>query len=268
MFVKPKCALIIGASDGIGKALSLLLAKEGIHLILVGRKMEKLNEVARTIGDRVEVQTVAADLLEPEQRKSIIQLIHEKTPDLVVNSAARGKMGNILSRSTEDALKTVELNVSAVLEITIEAARALVSANKPGTILNISASIGFQIFPGFATYVASKGFITRISESFDEELKPFNVRVLSFCPGIVNTNFASRSTDGKQQKPHPLGMKPEDVAESIWKQIQRGQQTKFYNSLFAFGAFMAKYILPKKVLLLMAKGIVDGMYNDPVIEKK
>src|SRR5687768_9770759 len=191
-------ALVTGSSSGIGESVSRLLADKGINLIIHGRKQEKLEEIAKELRQKVQVTIVNADLRYPEGRKTVVDCIHNLKPDLVVNNAGGGLYGEALSHETSSSVNLLELDGVAVLELSLEAARTLVSEGKKGVIINISSAAAFLIFPWFAVYSACKAFVVQFSESFDEEMKPYGIRVLTSCPGVVSTKFRE-SSGGKRQ---------------------------------------------------------------------
>ncbi|NGX46491.1 MAG: 3-oxoacyl-[acyl-carrier-protein] reductase FabG, partial [Chlamydiae bacterium] len=183
-------ALITGASSGIGAALARLLASKKIALILHGRNEQKLDELASSLSSQVDVSILATDLT---KREALISLIREKVPDLVINNAGFSLYGDALESSVQEQMKIHDVNGAASLEITLEAAHALLRAKKPGVILNVSSVLGDIPSPGTAIYGASKGFVTLFSQSLDYEFAPHHIRVLVSCPGQVVTPFAARA---------------------------------------------------------------------------
>lgn len=239
-------ALITGASSGIGEAIAKLLANEKIPLILSGRNVEKLNQLKEELKTKVPVEVVVADLGEAEGVRSLIEVIRTKQPDLLINNAGYGAYGEAISYPIEESLKMVQVDVSAVLELTLEAAKTLITQNKRGTILNVSSAAGFQTFPNFAVYSASKAFLNRLSPSLDFELAPKGVRVLVACPGKVRTGFSKRASPGQKEAPiDNLTMDREFVAQEIWDQIKKGKQLNIINWKYKLLTLFS-YLLPTK----------------------
>lgn len=269
MTEKPfQLAMVTGATSGIGEALAKLLAEKGIDLLLVGRNQEKLRELTLQLSQKVKVETLAADLENPSERVHVIEAIHRKVPDLVINNAGKGFYGDALSGSTEESMKLMELNGMAVMELTLESARTLFSFNKKGTILNVSSVAGFFIFPKFAVYAASKAFVTHLSESLDEEMKGYGIRVLNSCPGMVNTNFRSRAGEAvPATKEKEATMTASYAAEQIWHQIETKKQTTIFNWPYRILAFLARYIFPKKAISFIVKGEIDKRTGNKEIIK-
>lgn len=239
-------ALVTGASSGIGEALSRKLADRGIDLIICGRNLERLETLARELSAKVHVDLVTADLAEREERKKIVELIREKVPDLVVNNAGYGTYGDALSYETQDMLDLLEVDANAVLEFSLEGARAMIAQRKKGVIMNISSSAAFQIFPLFAVYSAAKAFVNQFSESFDQEMQPYNIRVLAACPGVVATGFRSRAA-GKpsNEKTGGIVMTVDFAADEILRQIEQRKPLHVFDWKYRMVTFLSKYFLPK-----------------------
>jgi uncharacterized protein len=219
-----RAALITGATSGIGEQLARLLGCEGLQLFLVGRNRERLARLANELAPMTDVHPIFCDLSCPKERDNLIRIIHQEAPDLVINCAGLAYYGNALHYSTQEQLEIAEVNVTALLELTLEAARTLIARGKRGTILNVSSVLSTMTSPGAAVYAASKAFVDRFSEALDFEISPYGVRVLTSGPGQVATEFLQRAT-GEADAEHPkFAMKPTDSAKKIWQQILRGER--------------------------------------------
>ncbi len=253
-----KLALITGASSGIGESLAYLLADKGIDLILHGRNKAQLEKTARDLQSKVKVEILIADLAQPGERKKIIQALHEKKPDLVINNAGFGLYGEALTCETKELLDIVEVNSMAVLELTLEAARALSANGNKGVILNVSSSAGeIPVCPGFTVYSASKAMVNRFSQSLDEELKKKGIRVLVACPGFVRTNFRQRAGGGQGEDSaySKLAMTREYAAQQIWRQIENLKPIHIFDWKTRFLVIGAN-IFPKKWVAALYRKVV------------
>lgn len=244
-------ALVTGASSGIGQALARLIAQKGISLLLLGRNRENLEQLSQELQPFVSVEILAADLLRPEERAQAIDLIHRKVPDLIINNAGMGLYGPALAYATSQQLDILQLDGAAVLEIALEAARTLISRGKQGTILNVSSIAAVPIMPYMAVYSGAKAFVNQFSEAFDDEVRPFGVRVLAACPGVVHTPFQQRA--GSQQERPSLSMEVNVAAREIWKQVESGQRLRFFDWRYRLNVFFMRYILPKKWVAYIVK---------------
>ena len=169
------------------------LADKGINLIIHGRDPERLQKVAEELSKKVKVDIINAVLGNEAGRSKVVDLIHNAKPDLVVNDAGFGLSGDALTYDTSQQMDVMNVNANAVLEISLEAARTMRSENKKGVVLNVSSAAAFPIFPCMSVYSAAKAFVNQFSESFDEEMREHGIRILSACPGMVNTGFKSRA---------------------------------------------------------------------------
>lgn len=241
-------ALITGATSGIGKELSTLFAKNGINLILSGRNESALEELKAALSlENITVIIVKADLLNQEDRKIILEFIHRYGPEYVINNAGFGLYGDCLTYTTKEQLDILEVNGKAVLELTLEAARTLFLKGKKGVIVNLSSAASFQIFPGFAVYTAAKAFVKQFSQTLDIETRPYGIRVLTVCPGMVETEFSARAGGKKDRMEKGMTMSVEYVANEIWEQIQSRQALKIIDWRYRILVFITS-ILPKRWL--------------------
>ncbi len=242
-------ALVTGASSGIGEALAHLFADQGIPLIIVGRNVERLEAAAAALKKKVSVTTVAADLSSSEGRSKLITVIHREVPDLVINNAGIGLYGEILSYPLDKQREILETNATAVFELTVEAARALVTIGKKGVIMNISSVSAYQPFPYFTTYAATKAFVKSFSEALDYEVAPRGVRVLTSCPGVILTRFQELASDQMNFKQRRLHTIPLDtVVKDIWHQIQKGKAMRLFDWQYRLLTLISTYLIPKRWL--------------------
>lgn len=257
---KFSCALVTGATSGIGEALSFLLASKGINLILVGRDSAKLAHLHKALGAQIEVTTLAADLTDKRDRNKLIELIKKAIPDLVINNAGFGLYGEALSHSTQEQMAILEVNGNAALEISLEASRSLIAKGKNGVILNVSSSAAFHAFPYMAVYAAAKSFIVQFSLAFDSEVQSKGIRVLTACPGMVATQFSARAAKAQSMKPIGFAMTPQYAAEQIWWQIQKRKPCYIFDWRYRWGTYLSR-LLPKKWISAILRSNIASRLN-------
>lgn len=250
-----KEALITGATSGIGEGLAYALAERGYALILSGRNVEKLNELQKTL--KVPVTMVPCDLAETAE--PLVKIIQERAPDLLINNAGFGHYGSLLDYPTKDQTDIVKVNCLELLRLSIESAKALKKANKPGTIFNISSAGGYQPFPYFAAYVASKAFVTSLTWSLSEELKENHIRVQAACPGVVKTNFSKRASPTKSEKKRPFTMTLDYAVNRIMKQLDSGKTVDIFDWHYKLFVFIGK-ITPNWVITKMLRNTLKKDY--------
>jgi short-subunit dehydrogenase len=240
-----KRAFITGASSGLGKALSQLLAQRGIPLLLTARNENALQELKNTLS--VPTEIYAADLSQPHERKACLAWVLSHAPDLIINNAGMGLYGPALSHSTTEQAALFELNAWATIEITLESARAFLKEKREGTILNVSSAAAFFLYPRHTLYAASKGCVKQFSQGLDYELKPSGIRVLTSCPGLIDTDFSLKASGNSTRKKNTAWMlSPERAAHLIIQQIEQGKSLDIidwkYKCLIALNALLPKSI--------------------------
>jgi short-subunit dehydrogenase len=236
-----KCALITGASSGIGEALARQLASKGYALIVTGRNRERLEAIAQEVKAK---KSIVADLKEPDHRQQLVAIIRKELPDLVVNNAGFGIYGDAFTISIKDQLSMVDVNAAVPLEFTLEAVRAWSAAGKRGIVMNVSSTAGDYPCPGMSVYGASKSFLTQVSRALNTEVNPQGIYVLASCPGMTNTNFASHAA-GKHIRIHERAvMTAAFAAEQIWRQIEKRQEKHIFNWQYRLASFFAYHFIP------------------------
>lgn len=198
-------ALITGASSGIGEAIATRLATDGVDLVLVARRRERLEALAAELDTTCEV--LVADLSRPEQLETVADRLGstDSPVDLLVNNAGFGAVGDFLETEAASETGMLDVNVAAVHILCRAAGSAMVQRGS-GAILNVSSIAGFAPNPRSATYGATKAFVTSLSESLHLELGPQGVVVTCVCPGLTETEFHQRA-----------GYRPDGVPARTWQ---------------------------------------------------
>jgi short-subunit dehydrogenase len=180
-------ALITGASRGIGRATATAFAKAGIDLVLVSRSQNLLAETAeqlRPLG--VDVQTFGVDLADIERVKPELEAIAKQFPvDILVNNAGMAYTGDLQNTSLSDWQQVLTLNLTSVFQC-IQALLPTLRL-QPSTIINVASIAGYRAFPGWGAYNVSKAGLIALSKTLAAEERSHGIRVVTFCPGSVNT---------------------------------------------------------------------------------
>jgi uncharacterized protein len=214
-----KLALITGASSGLGAALAEMLSEKRIPLLLAARNEQELQALAAKLLVPVEIYVV--DLVNVEERRRFLNHIVKRAPDLIINNAGRGLYGPAVEHPTSMQSDTIELNVQAVVEIALEAAKTLLKEGRVGTIVNISSAAAFFSYPTHCLYAAAKRFVLQFSQGLDLELKSHQIRVLASCPGLIDTPFSTRA--GGFVKHSFFTLSATHCARLILRQIEKGK---------------------------------------------
>ena len=191
----PHFALITGASSGIGLELARLFAADGIPLILVARRLDRLEALKNELSKSVKVTLFACDLSDSVSRTQLLAEITEQNVvvDYLVNNAGCGQFGDIANNDWTATDAMLQLNMIALSHL----CRSMLPAMKQrgfGRILNIASTAAFQPGPGMAAYFASKAYVLSYSEALAYELKQSGVTATCLCPGATQTEFFSQAT--------------------------------------------------------------------------
>jgi hypothetical protein len=182
-----RSALVTGASSGIGLEFAKELASRGTDLVVVARRTDRLEQLAKELTS-VKVEVVTADLGTDEGIASIEARLTEQPVELLVNNAGVATSGATYKQEPAELAQQVAVNVVALHRLTVAALGPMVDAGLGG-ILNVSSIAGEQPLRGFATYSATKAFVTRFSEALAGEVKKKGVHVTVLKPGYVWTEM-------------------------------------------------------------------------------
>ncbi|MCU0524455.1 MAG: SDR family oxidoreductase [Elainella sp. Prado103] len=211
----PHRVLITGASRGIGQATALAFAKLGVNLVLVSRSQTDLDQVAAAAADLgVEVQTQVLDLAIVDQVKSRIETLVDQFPvDILVNNAGMAYTNPLSETQLSAWQQVLNLNLTSVFQC-IQAVLPSMRDRQQGTIINIASIAGYQAFPGWGAYNVSKAGLIALSKTLAAEERPHGIRVVTVCPGSVNTPLWETDTV-QADFDRTRMLTPETVAQSI-----------------------------------------------------
>lgn len=218
--------LITGASAGIGKALAHEHAKRKRDLVLVARREDALKalatELEQTYG--VNVMVVAKDLTAPNACQEIYDEVKQAgvEVDYLFNNAGIGGYGKFHEREISKDLKMIQLNVSALVEMTHLFVQDMVARNR-GWILQTSSIAGYMPGPFHAIYFATKAFVNSFSWGISEELSDTNVVVSTLNPGPVNSEFA-QGADMEDSDMFKRARTPEHAAKIAYAGLEKGKR--------------------------------------------
>jgi 3-oxoacyl-[acyl-carrier protein] reductase len=213
--MKKELALITGGSRGIGKAIAIKMAREGMNVIITGRDEKAIRSVEHEIKELgVECRYYLGNVQETSHATHVIDSAIKEFGriDHLINNAGYGIMKKFVDSSLEEFKGQMEVNVFGVYNFTKAAVPHMIRANK-GSIINIASLAGKNAFVGGTMYSATKHALLGFTKSLMLELREYNIRVASVCPGSVQTEFG-KNTPGHQSKNRILTS--EDVAASVY----------------------------------------------------
>lgn len=220
-----RSALVTGASAGIGLAFAERLAREHYDLVLVARRGDHLEEIAKRLRDErgVAVEVLAADLTHSDALRLVEQRVAEDaTLDLLVNNAGFGTQGRFAELEIDREEEEIRLNVIAVVRLTRAALPHMLERGR-GEIVNVSSMAGFYPGPYLATYGATKAFVTSFTEAIAGEIAGSGVRVQALCPGFTRTEFQARASIDPSRVPAFAWMSAEDVVDASLAALAAGE---------------------------------------------
>ena len=181
-------ALITGASSGMGRDMARYLSTLNWDLILVARRKEKLEQLAKELN--VNVKIIEMDLAKEENVYKLYDKVKNDNIDFLINNAGFGLFGKFSKTDLNRELEMINVNVKAYHILTKLFLQDFCQKDQ-GIILNVCSSAGFLAGPNMATYYATKNYITKLTLAINEELKHQNSKVVisALCPGPVNTEF-------------------------------------------------------------------------------
>jgi uncharacterized protein len=216
-------ALVTGASAGIGAAFARALAARGHDLVLVARRRDRLEALAKEMreGHGVAAAVEVVDLAEEAELARLADAIASDAPDVLVNNAGFGTVGPFAELDAERELEEIRLNVLALARLTRAALPGMLARGR-GAVVNVSSLAGESAGPFTATYSATKAYVTRFSESLHEELRGSGVVVQALLPGFTRTEFQEVAGVDPGLVPGFAWLRPERVVEASLAALDRG----------------------------------------------
>ena len=219
-----KLAIVTGASSGIGKAFARRLAGDGYDLVAVGRRLDRLEELAASLTN-VAVQTVVADLSTDEGIDTVAKVCASQPVTMLVNNAGVAHYMPIAQLPADKARELVHVKVVAPTML-IRASVPGMLARGEGTIINVSGMIAFSgpaiqaQLPRRAVYAGTLAHLVAMTQVLHEELKSEGLRVQVLCPGVVATEFHERQGLDLSAVPR---MSAEDVVTASLRGLEHGE---------------------------------------------
>jgi len=183
-------ALVTGASSGIGAAYARGLRARGERVVLVARRADRLQSLARELGGDPHALVLPLDLAGPGSAESLRADLEGRgiAVDVLVNNAGLGNTAPFEAQRLESIRAMLDVNVRALVELT-HAFLPGMRARGRGRIVNVASNAAFQPVPYLTVYAATKSFVLSFTEGLAEELRGTGVQVQALCPGITATEF-------------------------------------------------------------------------------
>jgi len=247
-----RVALVTGASAGLGVEFARQLSKRGYRLVLAARRKERLDELAKELGN---ARAVAVDLSKSNAAARLMTDVQAngETVDLLVNNAGFGLIGRFAELDAKRERQMIDLNVGALTDLCRAVAPAMIERGS-GAILNVASTAAFQPGPKMAVYFATKAFVLSLSEALHEELKPHGIKVSCLCPGPTRTEFGDVAGFGGNGLFDRVAMTADKVVEIGLKGLDANRAVVVAGWLNKVGAASTRFA-PRPVIRKIAGAI-------------
>ena len=246
---KKNIAIITGASSGLGKEFTRLLAKDESldEIYVLARNEEKLNELKSELGEKIKPYII--DLSVTDRIKEFGSFIEKENINVkvLINNAGYAKFCSYDDISADESLNMINLNVCAVVLMGLVCIPFMSSGSH---IINIASQASFQPVPYMNIYGATKSFVKNYSRALNIELKEKGITVTAVCPGWIKTNLFERGCINAKKAPDNFNFMatPEAVAKKALNDAYKGKDISVYGIYPNLCHFMAK-ILPEKIIM-------------------
>lgn len=213
MKLKDRVALVTGSGRGIGRAIALRLAEEGAAVVLNARTQQDLAQVQAEIEGRGgRALVVAGDITDDAAVDRLFDQCDKAYGrlDILVNNAGIGRFAPVRELDVKDLDAMWSLNLRALFQCTKQALERM-EPRKAGIIVNVSSLAGRNAFIGGSGYAATKWALIGFSRCLMLEVREQNIRVITVCPGSVDTDFSGDRDPARAEKI----LAAEDVAEAV-----------------------------------------------------
>lgn len=228
--LKGKKALVTGGSKGIGKAIALALAAEGVDVAITGRNKVLLEEtVEELLQIGVHSAYAAFDVSVKEQADASLQKLITDFGvfDILINNAGIASFGGLLELAPEKWEEMIRTNLFGPYYVSLNLVPGMIQ-KKAGDVINISSTAGLKGGANTSAYSASKAALIALSESMMYELRKHNIRVCTLIPSTIATDLAValQLTDGNPEKV----LQPDDIAEIVVDILKLKSRVLFANA--------------------------------------
>lgn len=221
--IRFRTALITGASAGLGAEFARQLAAAGADLILVARRLDRLEGLARELGSThgVRVEAVRADLSTAEGLAAVENRIAaDPALDLLINNAGFGGRTGFVKGEAADHLNMVRVHIEATVRLTRAALPGMIDRGR-GAVINLASIAAFSAFSG-AMYSGTKAFLVMFSENLQDEVRRKGIVIQALCPGMTHTEFHQVAKIDKSIVPKPFWTTASAVVRISLRRVGRG----------------------------------------------
>ena len=231
-----KIALITGATSGIGEACAHLFAREKYNLILTGRRIDRLEKLAKKLNTKYNVE-IAVSQFDVRSREEVADNLENlpakwKKVNVLINNAGLSQGLDPVDKGNLDDWDTmIDTNVKGLLYVSKIVANWMIK-NGSGHIVNIGSIAGKEVYANGNVYCASKHAVDALNKGMRIDLLPHGIKVTAIHPGAVETEFSEVRFKGDKERAKKVydGFDPlvaDDIAETIWFAVSRPAHVNF-----------------------------------------
>ncbi len=257
--IRDKVVIISGASSGIGRALAEVLAARGSKVVMLARRTEKLIAIETALkAAHHEVLAIPTDVTNRDQVSQAVRATLDTfgRVDVVVNNAGIGYFGTIENVPMDEFNRLIQTNVYGMLNLSQCALPALKETH--GLIVNVSSMLSKRALPFLAAYSSTKSMMNALADGLRLEVRPYGVRVLTYCAPETETEFHAVTTHEVGLQTDPGGRRKKasakEVAERIVQAIVEGKREVVAGKSLEILSFLA----PK---------VVDNIFYKSMVQK-
>jgi short-subunit dehydrogenase len=218
--------LVTGASSGFGEEFARQYAQRGHSLVLVARRLDRLEKLAEGLRRQFSVEIVVeqVDLSDISAVFQLHRRLHERgvAIDILINNAGHGLQGAFIDSKLDAALAMVQLDIASLTALTHLFAQDM-RARGRGKILLVASLLAFQGVVNFAVYSAAKAYVLRLGEALHREFKRDGITVTTLCPGMSDTGFAAAAKQEVTPGLKLLMMQPAPVVRAGIRALDAGR---------------------------------------------
>jgi hypothetical protein len=247
-----KVALVTGASAGLGVEFARQLSARGHRLVLAARRKDRLDALAKELGN---ARAVGIDLAAEGAAEELIGQIEAagEQVELLINNAGYGLIGRFAELDAARQREMIDLNVGTLTDLCRAVAPGMI-ARKGGGIINVASTAAFQPGPKMAVYFATKAYVLSFTEALHEELKPHGVHVTALCPGPTRTEFGEVAGFGGNGMFDRLAMDSPKVVTAGLDGLDRNHAVVVPGAINKIGAASTRFT-PRPLLRKIAGAI-------------
>lgn len=249
-------ALITGASAGLGADFARQLSARGDRLVLVARRKDRLEALARELGN---ARALTLDLSAPDAADRLMADLakHGESVQTLVNNAGFGQWGPVVKSDPKRLREMIDLNVATLTDLCRAVAPGMIE-RKSGAILNVASTAAFQAGPNMAVYFATKAYVLSFTEALHEELKVFGIKVSALCPGPTKTEFGEVAGFGNRMGKalEKMAMRSPDVVSLGLKALDQNKAVCVTGLVNKVGAQAVRF-LPRAWVRRITAAIKD-----------